>query len=60
MRQGDYIAANELRWKSAKHASQSEATLNTYAYPVIGKLPVKGIEVAHVMKVIQPIWETRD
>jgi integrase len=54
-----YIAAHQASWKSAKHASQWEATLETYAYPVIGKLPVQSIETAHVMKIIEPIWQTK-
>ena len=55
----NYIAAHKAGWKSAKHAGQWEATLETYAYPVIGKLPVQMIETAHVMKIIEPIWETK-
>jgi integrase len=54
-----YIAAHESSWKSAKHAGQWEATLETYAYPVIGNLPVQAIETAHIMKIIEPIWKTK-
>jgi integrase len=54
-----YIAAHKSSWKSDKHAGQWEATLETYAYPVIGALPVQLIETAHVMKIIQPIWESK-
>jgi len=54
-----YIAAHKAGWKSAKHAGQWEATLATYAYPIIGALPVQMIETAHVMKIVQPIWETK-
>lgn len=54
-----YIKANDSSWKSAKHAGQWEATLSTYAYPVIGNLPVHLIETAHVMKILDPIWKTK-
>jgi integrase len=54
-----YIAAHKSSWKSDKHAGQWGATLETYAYPVIGHLPVQMIEAAHVMKILQPIWETK-
>jgi integrase len=47
-----YIAAHKSSWKSDKHAGQWEATLETYAYPVIGSLPVQMIETAHVMKIL--------
>ena len=54
-----YIAAHKAGWKSPKHAGQWEATLETYAYPAIGKLPVAAIDVALVLKVIEPIWSTK-
>ncbi len=54
-----YIAAHKAGWKSAKHAGQWEATLETYAYPVIGNLPVQLIETAHVIKIIEPIWKDK-
>lgn len=56
---GSYIEAHKAGWKNAKHADQWEATLKTYAYPVIGHLPVQAIETAHVMKVLEPIWKTK-
>jgi integrase len=54
-----YIAAHRAGWKNAKHAAQWTGTLETYAYPVIGKLPVQMIETAHVMKIIEPIWKDK-
>jgi integrase len=54
-----YITAHESSWKSSKHAGQWTATLETYAYPVIGSLPVQMVETAHVMKILEPIWKTK-
>ena len=54
-----YIAAHRAGWKNAKHAEQWAATLETYAYPVVGDLSVAAIETAHVLKVIEPIWTSR-
>src|SRR5258708_17451117 len=54
-----YIAAHKSGWKSDKHAGQWRATLETYSYPIIGDLPLQMIETAHVMKIVQPIWETK-
>jgi integrase len=54
-----YITANRSGWKNIKHAAQWEATLKTYAYPVIGALPVQAIDTALVMKVLDPIWSTK-
>ena len=54
-----YIAANEAGWKSAKHAAQWSSSLEMYAYPKIGKLPVSAIETAHVVGVLESIWKSR-
>ena len=54
-----YIEANRPGWKSVKHADQWRSTLLTYAYPVIGMLPVDAVEDVHVLKIIQPIWTTK-
>jgi integrase len=54
-----YVAANRAGWRSAKHAAQWDATLATYAYPIIGALPVGAIDTAHVTRVLEPIWATK-
>jgi len=51
-----YIKAHRAGWRNGKHASQWEATLATYAEPVIGKLSVQAIDTALVLKVLEPIW----
>lgn len=52
----EYMASKGVEWKNAKHSQQWENTLATYAYPVIGKLQVKDIELSHVVKILEPIW----
>lgn len=54
-----YIEAKKPGWKNAKHAEQWTNTINTYASPTIGKLPVAEVDTALVMKVLQPIWTTK-
>lgn len=54
-----YIAAHRVAWKNEKHAGQWAATLEKYAYPVIGNLPLQVIDTTVVMKVIEPIWPTK-
>ena len=46
-------------FKNAKHAAQWKRTLDTYASPRIGHLRVSAIELAHVLNVLEPIWETK-
>ena len=54
-----FIAANRSEWKNLKHAAQWTATLETYAYPIIGELPLHSIDTTLVMRVIEPIWSTK-
>jgi integrase len=54
-----YIEANKAGWKSDVHAKQWPSTLKTYVYPVIGSLPVGAVDDVHIMKILQPIWNTK-
>ena len=54
-----YIKAHSAGWKNAKHVSQWQNTLNTYAYPLLGELPVTEVDVGLVLKVLEPIWKTK-
>lgn len=47
-----YIRSMSSGWKNAKHAKQWEATLETYAYPIIGNLPVAQVDNAAVLRVL--------
>jgi integrase len=51
-----YIKVHRAGWSNGKHAAQWEATLATYADPIIGKLSVQAIDTALVLKVLEPIW----
>jgi integrase len=54
-----YIAAHEAGWRNAKHRAQWRSTLETYAFPALGELPVAAIDTALVMKVLEPIWQAK-
>jgi integrase len=54
-----YISSHSAGWKSVKHTSQWTNTLNTYAYPVFGDLPVQTVDTGLVTKVLEPIWATK-
>jgi len=51
-----YVAAHKPGWRNAKHADQWENTLETYAGPVIGRLPVADVDTSLVLRVLEPIW----
>jgi integrase len=67
---GEYLRSNQVKWTNAKHAAQWTATLETYAYPLIGTSIVGDIDTAAVLKVLRqdvvvkdkspvPLWEAR-
>ncbi|MDE0658252.1 MAG: tyrosine-type recombinase/integrase [Gammaproteobacteria bacterium] len=53
------IAMHTPTWRSSKSGPQWRASLETYAYPSIGELPVSEITPGHVMAVLLPIWNDK-
>ncbi|MFZ3353128.1 MAG: site-specific integrase [Xanthobacteraceae bacterium] len=55
-----FIESHGPSWSNSKHAGQWNATLEAYAYPVLGELAASQISDAYgtdlVLKVLQPIW----
>lgn len=49
------IEARRAGWRNAKHAAQWEATLATYALPVMGSLPIAEVTTDHVLADLTPI-----
>ena len=54
-----YIEAHKAGWKNAKHGAQWQATLDAYASPAFGKLPVAEIDTGLVLKALEPIWSAK-
>jgi len=52
----DYMASHESGWRNAKHRDQWRTSLETYAYPTLGKLPIADIDTGLVMQVLHPMW----
>jgi integrase len=55
----DFMKARESEWRNPKHRQQWKNTLDTYAGPIIGKLLVGDVVLAHVLKVLEPIWHEK-
>lgn len=51
-----YIAAHKDGWRNAVHRAQWTSTLDAYAHPVLGDLPVGKVAVGNVLRVLEPIW----
>ena len=54
-----FIASHRAAWANDKHLKQWESTLNTYVTPMFGALPVQNVDVALVLKALEPIWTTK-
>lgn len=52
----EYVAGHEKSWSNAKHAAQWTATLETYAFPTMGELPVADVALPHILDVLKPLW----
>jgi integrase len=54
-----YVTAHWNGWRNARHAKQWPSTLEDYAHPVFGELPVQAVDVGLVMKALEPIWTAK-
>lgn len=53
-----WLSSNLDDFRNAKHRQQWRNTLEAYAKPLKHK-PIDAIETAHVLEVLQPIWNTK-
>lgn len=51
-----YLASKTKEFRNPKHAAQWRSTLDTYVSPIIGSLPVGAVELAHIVRTLEPIW----
>lgn len=54
-----YLSLNEDGWKNEKHRKQWRSTLEAYAYPHFGDLPVGEVATEHLMAALKPIWSEK-
>lgn len=54
-----YLEEHKEEW-GAKSLTQWSSSLGTYAYPVLGDMPIQDIGVVDVRRVIEPIWRTKN
>lgn len=55
----EYIKMKEKEFRNPRQAQQWRSSLNTYAAPHIGKIPVREIELPHIKQVLDPIWQVK-
>jgi len=54
-----YMDAHSPGWRHSKHTDQWRSSLQTYAYPVIGDMRVRDVELPHVLRILEPIWHAK-
>jgi integrase len=52
----EYWQAHCASWSNQKHAREWKASLEAYALPKIGALPVAAIDTPEILSVLEPIW----
>jgi len=55
-----FLDAHEVSWKNNRHRSKWGRSLELYAYPTLGDLPVGQIDANLVFNAIDPIWRTKN
>ena len=51
--------ANKPRWRNARHTASWLQSLETYAMPILGGMPLDRIHQSDVLRALTPIWSTR-
>ncbi len=54
------MAAHRASWRNPRQDAQWSSSLRGYVYPVLGELPVEAVDVALVMKIVEPLWNTKN
>jgi integrase len=51
-----YITAHRSRWRNEKHAQEWPTSLSNHVFPVLGKIDVREITTAHVVRALEQVW----
>ena len=54
-----YIESQESKWDNPKSPIQWRNSLKTYAYPHMGSLLVRDVDLPQVLATLEPIWKTK-
>ena len=54
----DYWNSHRSTWKTEKTANEWFNKIKTHVFPVIGELQARQVETLHILRVLEPIWES--
>lgn len=52
-------AAKTPEFRNEKHKKDWISSLERYAFPIIGRLPVSEVTLPHILQILKPIWESK-
>jgi integrase len=53
------IESKSAEWRNDKHTAQWRSTIDQYANPVLGNMPIDRIETDDVLRVLNPLWRQK-
>jgi integrase len=53
-----FMAAHQTAW-SQRHGAQWFSSLEHYALPMLGAMPVAAVDTADVMRILEPLWREK-
>lgn len=53
------IESKSAEWRNDKHTAQWRSTINQYANPVLGDMPIDKIDTDDVLRVLNPLWRQK-
>jgi hypothetical protein len=55
-----FFEMHQAKWTNKRHRAQFHSRFDEYVFPVIGSLPVAAIDKTLILKVVQPIWKSKN
>lgn len=54
-----FLKNKTKEFSNPKHIKQWQSTLETYALPVLGNMPVNAIALPDILRTLEPIWQSK-
>jgi integrase len=54
-----YITAHRSRWRNQQHAQEWPTSLRAHVFPTLGKIDVRQIDTALVVKALEKVWSEK-
>ena len=55
----EWLEDHKYAWQNEKHRDQWANTLSSYAFPIIGDMPLENIQTEHIVQILKPLWVSK-